>query len=70
LKSWPLTWFFPEEEGLLVAGRFEAFYRLSFADALIAAVARTQRAILVHKDPELEALSGQVSLLSLPFKST
>lgn len=69
VKSWPLAWFYPEEEELLVAGRFKAFYRLSFADALIAAVARTQGACLVHMDPELEALSGQVALLSLPFKS-
>lgn len=70
VKSWPLAWFYPEEEELLVAGRFKAFHRLSFADALIAAVARTQRATLVHKDPELEALSGQVTLLSLPFKGS
>lgn len=70
VKSWPLTWFYPEEEELLVAGRFKAFHRLSFADALIAAVARTQRATLVHKDPELAALSGQVALLSLPFKGS
>lgn len=69
VKAWPLAWFYPEEEELLVGGRFKASYRLSLADALIAAVARTQRATLVHKDPEFEELSGEVTLLSLPFKS-
>jgi len=53
---------------LLQAGRFKAFYRLSVADALIAAVAKLRQATLVHKDPELEALAPEVALLSLPFK--
>jgi ribonuclease VapC len=43
----------------------KATHRLSVADALIAAVARLRGATLVHKDPEMDALRGQVDLLSL-----
>lgn len=68
VKAWPLEWVCPDEKMLLQAGRLKASHRLSVADALVAAVARTQGATLVHKDPELEALRGQVDLLSLPSK--
>ncbi len=54
---------------LLQAGWLKAAYRLSVADALIAAVARLHHAKLVHEDPELEALRGQIELLSLPSKA-
>jgi len=52
----------------MLAGRIKAFHRLSFADALIAAVAKLRGATLVHKDPELEALAPELALLSLPYK--
>lgn len=68
LKSWPTTWIYPNEEMFLLAGRIKASHRLSFADAVIAAVAKIHRATLVHKDPEFEALSAEVSLENLPFK--
>jgi predicted nucleic acid-binding protein len=68
VKSWPVVWVYPDERMLLQAGRLKASYRLSVADALIAAVAKLRRERLVHKDPELEALATEVSLLSLPFK--
>jgi len=68
VKSWPMVWVYPDERMLLQAGRLKASYRLSVADALIAALAKLRRARLVHKDPELEALATEVSLLSLPFK--
>jgi len=68
VKAWPVEWAYPNEKVLLQAGRLKVLYRLSAADALIAAVARMQGATLVHKDPELEALKGQVDLLSLPSK--
>jgi predicted nucleic acid-binding protein len=47
----------------------KAFHRLSFADALAAAAAKLRGATLVHKDPELDSLSGEVALLSLLFKT-
>jgi len=42
---------------------------VSVADSLISAVANLHHATLVHKDPELEVLRGQIELLSLPFKA-
>lgn len=67
-KSWPISWAHLHEKELLLGGRLKALHRLSFADALIAAVAASRRATLVHKDPEFEVLAGELSLLSLPFK--
>ena len=66
VKGWPLEWVYPDEKLLLQAGRLKAIYRLSVADALVAAVAKLRSATLVHKDPELEPLRGQVDMLSLP----
>lgn len=68
IKSWPIRWAAPAEKDLLRAGRFKAFHRLSFADAVIAAVACNRGAVLMHKDPEFEALAEETSLEALPFK--
>jgi predicted nucleic acid-binding protein len=68
VKSWPVRWIYPEEKALLLGGRIKAFHRLSFADAIIAAVARLHEAVLVHKDPEFETLADEISLLNLPYK--
>jgi predicted nucleic acid-binding protein len=57
-----------DEPTLLTAGRFKAHHRLSLADALIAAFAEEQGAILVHKDPELAALADVVTQELLPYK--
>lgn len=57
-----------DEPTLLMAGTLKGRYRMSFADALIAAYAIQHEAILVHKDPELAALQDQVRLEALPFK--
>jgi predicted nucleic acid-binding protein len=59
-----------EEPTLLTAARLKATHHLSLADAIIAAFAIQQNAILLHKDPEFEALSGQVSLEALPYKGS
>jgi len=37
---------------------------------LIAAYAQQQGAILIHKDPEFEALAETIPLEALPYKST
>jgi predicted nucleic acid-binding protein len=68
VKSWPVVWLYPDEKILSQAATLKASYRLSVADALIAAVAKLHHATLVYKAPEFEALVSQVSLLSLPFK--
>lgn len=57
-----------DEPALLLASRFKAQNRLSLADALIAAIAGQLSAVLVHKDPEFEALSGALELEALPYK--
>ncbi len=58
-----------DEPLVLTAARFKAEHRLSLADAIIAAVARRRGAVLLHKDPEFEALAEQVRLEALPYKS-
>jgi predicted nucleic acid-binding protein len=58
-----------DEPVLLTASRFKAAHRLSLADAMIAAFAQRQNAILVHKDPEYEALAEEVELEALPYKA-
>ena len=69
LKQLPATILWEmDEPTLLTAARFKAQHRLSLADAIIAAFALRQDAILVHKDPELEALTGTVEQEILPYK--
>lgn len=68
VKAWPVRWIYPNESAFLLAGRIKASHRLSFADAVIAGVARQHQAVLVHKDPEFEALAEELSLLGLPYK--
>lgn len=58
-----------DEPVLLTASRFKAAHRLSLADAMIAAFAQRQNAVLVHKDPEYEALAEEVELEALPYKA-
>ena len=52
----------------LIAGRLKASYRISFADAWVAATAMFYDAVLVHKDPEFEQLEDKVKVLKLPYK--
>ena len=69
LKQLPATFLWSvDEPTLLTAARFKARHRLSLADALIAAFAVQQGAILVHKDPEFEALAELVRQEALPYK--
>ena len=69
LKHLPAVFLYDiDEPTLLTAARFKARHHLSLADALIAAFAVRERAILVHKDPEFEPLSPQVKQEVLPYK--
>lgn len=56
-----------DEPTLLTAARFKARFRVSFADALIAAFATQHQATLVHKDPEFETLKEHVQQELLPY---
>jgi predicted nucleic acid-binding protein len=51
-----------DEPEVLTASRLKAQFRLSFADSLIAATAVQLDAVLVHKDPEYNALEIIVRL--------
>ena len=69
LKALSTTTLWEGDEALLLrAARFKAKHRLSLADAVIAAYAVEQGAILLHKDPEYEVLNGEVRLEPLPYK--
>jgi len=57
-----------DEPTVLTAGRLKAEHRLSFADALIAAFALQTGTMLVHKDPEYDALDGMIAMERLPNK--
>ncbi|CAD7779074.1 tRNA(fMet)-specific endonuclease VapC [Candidatus Methanoperedenaceae archaeon GB37] len=57
-----------DEPTLMLASYFKAKYRISLADAIIAAFAKKENAILVHKDPEYEILKHKVKQLILPYK--
>lgn len=59
-----------DEATLLTAARLKALHRISLADAIIAAFAIRNDAILMHKDPEFEALSGSLTMEALPYKSS
>lgn len=69
LKELPIRIIESNEELGLAAGRIKASHRLSVADAWVAATAERLNAILVHKDPEFDALKGALQLQNLPYKS-
>jgi len=70
VKSLPVQMVESNERIALSAGRIKANYRLSVADAFIAATAMDKDAILVHKDPEFESVAKYLQTLGLPYKKT
>ena len=58
-----------DEATLLTAAKLKAEYRVSLADAIIAAFAIRNGAVLIHKDPEFEALTGLLPMEALPYKN-
>jgi len=57
-----------DEATLLTAAKLKASHRISLADAIIAAFAIRRGAVLMHKDPEFDALSGLLPMEALPLK--
>ena len=51
------------------AAKLKAAHKLSFADSFVAATAQRIGAVLLHKDPEFNAVSGVVKLRMLPPKT-
>jgi ribonuclease VapC len=71
LKQLPATILWEiDEPTLLTAARLKATFHISLADAIIASFAIQQKATMLHKDPEFEALADQVSLEALPYKGS
>lgn len=68
VKSLPLEIVESNERLILSAGRIKANHRLSVADAIIAATGIEKSATLIHKDPELEAVSEYIKTISLSTK--
>lgn len=65
VKSLPIEIVESNERLILSAGRIKASHRLSVADAIVVATAIDKSGILVHKDPELDAVSQYVKTLRL-----
>ena len=66
-KSLPIIWVHENTELLEQAAEIKANYRVSLADAWIAACASIQDAMLVHKDPEFNELDS-IRQMPLPYK--
>ena len=58
-----------DESTLLTASTLKATHRVSLADAVIAAFAIRRRAVLMHKDPQFDALAGLLQMEALPYKA-
>ena len=69
VKQQPVRWHHSDDALCDEAAKLKAAHKLSFADAFVAATARRLDAVLVHKDPEFDALNGVVKLHPLPPKS-
>ena len=69
LKNLPVTFIMLiSEQYLIQSGRLKAQYPISLADAMIAAYALLEDAILVHKDTEFLTLEKEIKLQTLPLK--
>ncbi|MBW6485559.1 MAG: PIN domain-containing protein [Syntrophobacterales bacterium] len=58
-----------DEPILLTAARLKAEHHVSLADAVVAAFAIRNNAVLIHKDPEFDALAGLLPMEALPYKA-
>lgn len=56
------------ESYLIQTGRIKAQYPISIADAMVAAYALLEEAVLVHKDSEFLSLENEIRLQTLPLK--
>mgnify|MGYP001612407712 CR=1 FL=1 len=69
VRALPVTELPLEDALVLPAARFKARYKISVADAWIAATAAVHNLTLIHKDPEFDRLKEGVSLLALPYRA-
>jgi predicted nucleic acid-binding protein len=59
-----------DEPIVIKAAGLKAEHSISLADAIVAASAHRHGAILLHKDPEFDALSDVINQERLPYKAT
>lgn len=59
-----------DEPTLMHAATLKVSHNIPLADAIIAGAAAARGAVLVHRDPELEALASKVTLETLPYKQS
>jgi predicted nucleic acid-binding protein len=64
----PILWEM-HEASVILSAEIKGRHRVSFADAVMAGFAIHHNAILVHKDPEMEALNNKVRMELLPYKA-
>lgn len=69
VRSQPVQWRHSDDALCSAAAKLKAAHRLSFADSFVAATAQRIGAVLVHKDPEFNALSDVVRQRMLPPKT-
>ena len=68
VRSLPVVELPLDDDLVLPAARFKGRWKVSVADAWIAATAAVRDLTLIHKDPEFERLKEGVALLALPYK--
>ncbi len=65
----PVRWHQSDRALCGEAAKLKTAHRVSFADAFVAATAKRVDAVLIHKDPEFNALAGVIKLHGLPPKA-
>ena len=68
IKAWPVHWHHSDDSLCSEAAKLKAGHKISFADAFVAATTRRLDGMLVHKDPDFDALVGVIKLYPLPPK--
>ena len=69
-RAQPIQWLHSDDALCGSAAKLKAVHKISFADAFVAATALRWDAVLVHKDPEFNPLSGVLKLRALPPKES
>lgn len=66
LSLLPVTRVDVDDTLIMIASELKAQHKISVADSWIIATAIAHKAVLVHKDPEFDALSDKVTMKNLP----
>ena len=68
-KSQHTVWHHSDDALCAAAAKLKAVHRISFADSFVAALAQKLNATLMHKDPDFDAVKGEVNQRMFPPKS-